>query len=79
MNKFLFILFFSLNCTANEQIAITKGFEALFIQSGIQANVNMYIKTQEQRIPPKYRPLFGNLMWTLDTIIKQRIEIKIGF
>jgi hypothetical protein len=79
MIKFI-ILFFSLNCSANtEQIAISKTAEAIYIQSGIQSNLNSFIKKQEESIHPDYRQLFGNSIWLLDTVIKQKVEIKVRF
>jgi hypothetical protein len=79
MIKFI-VLFFSLNCYANsEQIAISKSVEAIYIQSGIQSTLNSFIKKQEESIHQDYRQLFGNSIWLLDTLIKQKVEIKVGF
>lgn len=80
MIKFV-ILFFGLNCYANsEQIAISKSVEAIYIQSGIRSNLNSFIKKQEESIiHPDYRQLFGNSIWLVDTLIKQKVEFKVKF
>lgn len=83
MKKILFTLFFipSLSFANSEQEEASRAIIlAMYKQSGMESNVNDFIKYQQEKyVPKEYKPVVDRFTLVVHTIFTQRISAEWTF
>lgn len=69
-------------CNANDseyQEATQKASEAFYVQSGLNVIVDRNVKELEEKLPPYCKKSLAFIVPIVDTIVKQRVELKYEF